>query len=94
MRVMSTLHPEDHILVRTIQGDIKSLMIHDIQQVIPIRAGCCRIRYHTTITGLGDTARVMEVQEDAQVFLERCQSLRQAIEQQDERAINRHFALG
>lgn len=82
---------EDHILILTIQGDVKSLRISEIVQVMPLSQQTCRVQFHLLLAGK-ETLRVVEIREGQQVFLKRCEHLLEAIRLKDEPSINRFFA--
>lgn len=84
---------EDHILVRTVQGEVKSCRMSEIVKVTEVRVGhTCRVQHRTTLVGVGNTLRSMDIQESREVFLERCEKLQLALRDQNEAAITRHFA--
>ena len=82
---------EDHILILTIQGDVKSLRISEIVQVMALSQQTCRVQFHLVVGGK-ETLRVVEIRESQQVFMERCEHLLEAIRLKNEPLINRYFA--
>lgn len=86
---MVPLYTPDHLLVETMQGDIRSLRIRHIKAIVPTsRPHLTRIEFIDLLSGRSH----LVIQEAPERFWVRCLGMLQALQDQDLNSIDLHFA--